>query len=79
MSFGSIEAAARARIESKSRPYKGVILFVCQFEPKTIRQAHLEEARDRKRLENHKKLLSTHASSYAAPARTVGSNSSSYG
>jgi len=54
VSFSTIEAAARARIESKKLLFKDQQLYVCQFETKQSRLAHLEEARDKRRLENYK-------------------------
>jgi RNA recognition motif-containing protein len=57
VSFATTESAARARHESKAKPFKGVTLFVCQFEPKSLRQAHILEARDKLQLEQYKKLL----------------------
>lgn len=54
VSFATIEAAAKARVESKRQAFRGVHLHVCQFETKESRAAHLEETRDRRRLENYK-------------------------
>ena len=59
VSFATVEAAARARIESKSLKFKGASLYVGQFEPKKVRQAHIEEARDKISLEKHKQLLNS--------------------
>jgi len=55
VSFTTIEAAAKARLESKSVPFKGVLLYVAQFETKAVREAHIAEARDKRELENYKK------------------------
>lgn len=61
VSFSTIESATRARLECRTRPFSGsTLLTVCQFEPKATRTAHLEEQRDRKRLEFHKQLLQAH-------------------
>lgn len=37
VSFLSAEAAAKAKLETKTMPFKGQILFVNQFEPKAVR------------------------------------------
>lgn len=42
-------------------PFKGVILYVAQFETKAVREAHLAETRDKKQLERHKRILSNNA------------------
>jgi hypothetical protein len=44
-------------VESRNVTFKGQKLFVCQFESKEKRQAHLEESRDRRRLDYHKSLF----------------------
>lgn len=61
VSFATIEAAAKARIESKRQLFKGVQLHVCQFETRQSRTAHLEETRDRRQLENYKQLMRSSA------------------
>lgn len=48
VSYTSAESAARAKLETKSQPFRGVILFVCQFETKAVREAHLAETRDKR-------------------------------
>ena len=57
VSFNSIESAIRAKHECKNLQFKGRLLIVNQFEPKSVRQAHLLEARDKLKLEKHKMLM----------------------
>lgn len=57
VSYQSSDSAARAKLEVQNIPFKGVILFVSQFEPKETRQSHLAETIDKKMLERHKRNL----------------------
>jgi polyadenylate-binding protein len=57
VSYTQTESAARAKLETKNVPFKGVLLYVNQFETKAIREAHKAEVRDKKLLEKHKRIL----------------------
>ncbi len=57
MSFSTIEAAARAKVESKSIPFKDSTLYVNYFESKSVRQAHTEESKDKAEFEKYRKLI----------------------
>ncbi len=58
VSYTSIESALRARTESRLKPFLGSPTFtVCQFESKSTRQSHMEETRDKLRLERHKNFI----------------------
>lgn len=58
--YASVESAMRARIECRTQTFKSTLLTVNQFEPKASRLAHLEEQRDKRRLEFHKQLVQSH-------------------
>jgi len=55
VSFTTTDAAARAKLESKTLTFKGVYLYVAQFESKEVRKAHLAEMRDKRQLDSHRK------------------------
>ena len=55
--FATAEATAKAKLESKALPFRDRILYVNQFESKSVRQAHLAETRDKKQLELYKNSL----------------------
>jgi RNA recognition motif-containing protein len=58
VSYTTIESALRARTESRLKPFLGSSTFtVCQFESKSTRLAHMEETRDKLRLDRHKKFI----------------------
>jgi hypothetical protein len=57
VSFTTIEAAARAKVESKSIPFKDSTLYVNYFESKSVRQAHTEELKDKAEFERYRKLI----------------------
>jgi hypothetical protein len=54
VSYTTTEGAAKAKLESKSMTFKGVILYVAQFETREVREAHIAETRDKKQLEKYK-------------------------
>lgn len=60
VSFATTDAAARAKLESKTQTFKGVFLYVAQFESKEVRKAHLAEMRDKKQLDHYKKTQAMH-------------------
>ena len=68
MSYSTVEAAGRARLESKKLPFKGETMQVCQFESKQTRLAHIEEVRDKRRLESYKELMKPSAEETARMA-----------
>ena len=57
VSFNSIESAIRAKHECKNKLFNGRYLIVNQFEPMSVRVAHILEVREKLKLEKHKMLM----------------------